>query len=61
MGKCFLKGTTVSLLRRAENESSPSIVFAERKFTRTVMCFVGLSGAVDEACPLRIFFGFLKV
>lgn len=24
------------------------------------MCFVGLGGAADEACPVGIFFGFLK-
>lgn len=59
--RSFLKGTTtISLLGRGENKSSPNIVFAETKFMRTVMCFVGLDGAADEACPVGIFFWFFK-
>lgn len=59
MGKSFLKGTT-TFFTWESRKSSPNIVFAETKFVSTVMCFVGLRGAADEACSVGILFGSLK-
>lgn len=54
--KSFPKGTTAaSLLARAENETSLNTV-SETKFARTAMCWVGLTGVTNEACPVGLFF-----